>query len=143
MATILLIEDSPESVALTRGAFSGCPPRTELAIAKNGEEALEWLFGTGRYRGRDPSRRPELVLMDIRLPGMSGLEALEKIRSERLTSTVPVVMLTISELKRDIETAYRLGANSYLVKSLNYDEYTEMIRAACRYWLAFNRRPYP
>ncbi|MBE7413769.1 MAG: response regulator [Deltaproteobacteria bacterium] len=142
MATILLIEDSPESVALTKGAFSGCPVKAELAIAKNGEEALEWLFGVGRYKGRDPARRPELVLMDIRLPGMSGFEALQRIRAERLTSMVPVVMLTISELKSDIERAYRLGANSFLVKPLDYDEYTTMIRAACEYWVCFNRRPY-
>ncbi|WKZ32348.1 MAG: response regulator [Thermodesulfobacteriota bacterium] len=142
MATILLIEDSPESITLTRGAFSGCPVQAELVIARNGEEALEWLSGTGKYAGRDPARRPELVLMDIRLPGMSGFEALQKIRAERLTSMVPVVMLTISELKSDMETAYRLGANSFLVKPLDYDEYTRMIRAACEYWVCFNRRPY-
>ncbi|MBW7957289.1 MAG: response regulator [Deltaproteobacteria bacterium] len=142
MPTILLIEDSPESVALTRGAFSGCPVKAELEVVRNGEEALEWLSGTGRYEGRDPARRPELVLMDIRLPGMSGFEALERIRAERLTSMVPVVMLTVSELKSDIETAYRLGANSFLVKPLDYEEYTRMIRAACEYWISFNRRPY-
>lgn len=142
MATILLIEDSPESITLTRGAFSGCPVQAALVIARNGEEALEWLSGTGKYAGRDPARRPELVLMDIRLPGMSGFEALQKIRAEKLTSMVPVVMLTISELKSDMETAYRLGANSFLVKPLDYDEYTRMIRAACEYWVCFNRRPY-
>lgn len=141
MATILIIEDSPESVALTRNALSECG--VEIAVSSDGEEALEWLSGTGRYKGRDPERRPALMLMDIRLPGMSGFEALEKIRSGMLTSTVPVVMLTVSELKSDIERAYRLGANSFLVKPLDYEEYTEMIKAACAYWIRFNRRAYP
>ena len=140
--TILLVEDSPEAVELSRGAFSECDTLAELVVAYDGEDALDWLFGTGRHAGRRPEKRPDLVLIDIRLPRIDGFEVLRRIRSDELTSMVPVVILTVSSKRSDIEEAYRLGANSFLVKPVDFDEYTELVERVCYYWLGLNESAY-
>lgn len=141
--TILLVEDSPEAVDLSMNALLECWPGPEVVVAYDGQKALDWLFGTGEYKGRDTRRRPQLVLLDLRLPKVSGFEVLKRVRLDDLTALVPVVMLTVSELRGDMETAYRLGANSFLVKPLDYDIYAGMVRKVCDYWLTLNESPYP
>lgn len=140
--TILLVEDSPEAVELSKGAFSECGSGAELVVAYDGEDALEWLFGTGRHEGRRPESRPDIVFLDLKLPKINGFEVLERIRSDVRTSLVPVVMLTVSRHKSDIEAAYRLGANSFLVKPIDYDRYAEIVERACHYWLRLNESAY-
>ncbi len=133
---ILLVEDSPEAVELSRGAFAECGKDAELAVAYDGQDAFQWLFGE-RHEGR-----PDLVLLDIRLPKVDGFEVLRRIRADGRTSMVPVVMLTVSTKRSDIETSYRLGANSFLVKPVDFDEYTALVERVCEYWLRLNESVY-
>lgn len=140
--TILLVEDSPEAVELSKGAFSECGSNADLVVAYDGEDALDWVFGTGRFEGRRVEDRADLVLLDLRLPGLNGLEVLKRIRSDERTSMVPVVMLTVSRNSRDIESAYRLGANSFLVKPVDFNEYTGLVESICYYWLRLNQSAY-
>jgi len=140
--TILLVEDSSEAVELSKGAFSECENGAELVVAYDGEDALDWLFGTGRHAGRRIEKRPDLVLLDIRLPRIDGFEVLRRIRADERTSMVPVVMLTVSSNRSDIAAAYRLGANSFLVKPVDYDEYTELVARVCRHYFENNESAY-
>lgn len=139
--TILLVEDSPEAVELTRHALEECG-MPEITVAYDGQDALDYLAGKGRHKGRDKGDLPILVLLDLRLPKLDGFEVLSKIREGSGTRLVPVVMLTVSKLKEDILKAYELGANSYVVKAIDYDLYLETIKVVCAYWLELNRRPY-
>lgn len=141
-ATILLVEDSAESVELTRAAFGECKVEIDVAVACNGRQALDYLSGKGAFGGRKPLRRPDLVLLDLRLPEIDGFEVLSKIRADKAMDRVPVVIMTVSRLRSDIERAYRLGANSYIVKPLDYDEYVVVLRKVCEYWFGVNERPY-
>lgn len=141
--TILLVEDSPEAVELTRNALEECRLADKaITIAYDGQDAIDYLFGEGRYKGRDTTDLPSLVLLDLRLPKVDGFAVLSKIRSNSRTRFVPVVMLTVSKLREDIRRAYELGANSYIVKAIDYDAYHDMIISACAYWLGVNQRPY-
>ncbi|CAG1066508.1 Response regulator rcp1 [uncultured bacterium] len=140
---ILLVEDSPEAVELTKHALEGCSLESKaIKVAYDGQDALDYLFAAGRYEGRETAELPEVVLLDLRLPKVDGFEVLEQIRSNSRTKLVPVVMLTVSKLRDDITRAYELGANSYIVKAIDYDVYHDTITAACAYWLKLNRRPY-
>lgn len=140
---ILLVEDSLEAVELTRNALEECSMADRaVTIAYDGQDAIDYLFGAGRYEGRDKMDLPALILLDLRLPKVDGFEVLSKIRSNRLTRFVPVVMLTVSRLREDIRRAYELGANSYIVKAIDYDVYHDTIIAACAYWLGINKRTY-
>lgn len=140
--TILLVEDSPESIELTKHALEGCDTAAKIVVAHDGQDAVDYIFSTGRYEGREVAELPDVVLLDLRLPKVDGFEVLEKIRSNRRTRFLPVVMLTVSRLGDDIRRAYELGANSYIVKSIDYDVYNATIRAACAYWLRINTRVY-
>lgn len=140
--TILLVEDSPEAVELTRHALEECSMPDRIIVANDGQDALDYLFGTGRHKGRDITALPEMVLLDLRLPKADGFEVLSKIRANKATRLIPVVMLTVSRLREDIKKAYELGANSYIVKSIDYDIYLETIRLVCAYWMEVNQRPY-
>lgn len=141
--TILLVEDSPEAVELTRHALEECSLfGNAIIVAYDGQDAVDYMLGAGRYEGRDTADLPVVVLLDLRLPKMDGFEVLARIRSNSRTRLVPVVMLTVSNLSDDIRRAYELGANGYIIKALDYDVYHEMIIAACAYWLGINRRPY-
>ncbi len=140
--TILLVEDSPEAVELTKHALEGCNSAASIIVANDGQDAIDYIFSKGSYEGRETADLPELVLLDLRLPKVDGFEVLEKIRSDSRTRFVPVVMLTVSKLRDDIRRAYELGANSYIVKSIDYDVYNATITAACAYWLKLNARAY-
>lgn len=135
--TIFLVEDSPDAVELTKRAMS-CGKETEVVAVADGERALDYLFSTGGFSRKNPNERPDLVLLDIRLPKISGLEVLEKIRSDERTRLIPVVMLTNSKLRSDIRRSYSLGANSYIVKSVKYERFIEVLGKVCEYWLFIN-----
>lgn len=139
--TILLVEDSPDAIELSRHALSECGEPEGLIVASDGQEALDFIFGTGRYEGRNLREMPGLVLLDLKLPKLSGFEVLEKIRSDRRTRYIPVVVHTVSKLKSDILKAYDLGTNSYITKSEDFEKYSSKLKKICDYWLWLNVSP--
>ena len=140
-SAILLVEDNPDDEALTIRAFQKNNLTNEIVVARDGAEALEYLFGTDRYAGRDISEQPGLVLLDLKLPRVDGLEVLRQMRADPRTQTVPVVILTSSREERDIEGGYRLGANSYVCKPVDFAEFLEATRQLGLYWLLLNQPP--
>lgn len=138
---ILLVEDSPDDIELTLRAFRRHDPVQRIAVVEDGEEALEYLFAEGRYRERNASRQPDLVLLDLHLPKLSGLDVLVRLRADPRTSLLPVVMLTTSAEPADLENSYAEGVNSYVRKPLDYQDFVEVVGQLERYWLELNRRP--
>ncbi|MEI6885404.1 MAG: response regulator [Bacteroidota bacterium] len=139
--TILLVEDNPSDIALTKRAFEKERISNELTVAENGREALDYLFGTGKYAGRDTSVQPTFVLLDLNLPLIDGLEVLRQIRSHELTRRLPVVVLTSSKEEQDIAASYDLGVNSYIRKPVDFLRFTEAVRQLGLYWLVINEPP--
>lgn len=139
---VLVIEDSPESIELTVVALNKCGIVSgDVAVATDGQQALDYIFGAGKYSGRDVKDIPELVLLDLKLPKVGGFEILEKIRDDERTRLIPVVILTASNLREDILRSYKLGANSFIVKPINFEEYIRTVRIICNYWLVINKKP--
>jgi len=138
---ILLVEDNADDLALTLRAFKKNNIANEVVVARDGVEALDYLFGTGAHAGRDPSQMPQLVLLDLKLPRLDGLEVLRRIRSEPTTQIIPVVVLTSSKEDRDLVESYRLGANSYVRKPVDFAEFVEAARQLGLYWLVLNEPP--
>ncbi len=141
--TILLVEDNPDDRELTLCAFQNGNIANEVALAADGVEALDYLFCTGRYAGRDRSLVPAVVLLDLKLPKIDGLEVLRRIRSDARTCLQPVVILTSSREEQDLIQSYRLGANSYIRKPVDFDNFNEAIRQLGLYWLVTNESPPP
>ena len=139
--TILLVEDNPDDEVLTVRELQNQHIVNEIIAVRDGVEALEYLFGTGQYAGRDASARPTVVLLDLKLPKVDGLEVLRRIRSDDQTKYIPVVVLTSSDDPRDIVESYRLGANSYVRKPVNFDQFREAVRPLQFYWLRLNEPP--
>jgi two-component system response regulator len=139
--TILLVEDNPSDVALTRRALSKNRVANELVVAEDGQEALEYLFGEGRYTGRDTSDLPAMVLLDLNLPRVNGLEVLRRVRSNPRTSRMPVVILTTSLEEQDLAQSYDLHANSYIRKPVDFAQFSEAVRNLQLYWLILNEPP--
>lgn len=135
---ILLIEDNPDDEELTILALKESKIANEVIVARDGAEALEYLYGTGRYKDRDPSRLPQIILLDLKLPKMGGLEVLQRLRTDPLTQLIPVVVLTSSSEEEDIITSYRLGANSYVRKPVEFHRFVDAIRHLGLYWLLIN-----
>ncbi|HYG67036.1 MAG TPA: response regulator [Anaeromyxobacteraceae bacterium] len=135
---ILLVEDNPDDVELTRLALRESKIANELHVAKNGVEALEHLFGA---EGAAPSPLPTIVLLDVKLPKVDGLEVLARIRADERTSLLPVVMLTSSKEERDLVESYRLRANSYIRKPVDFDQFAAVVRQLGLYWLVLNEPP--
>ena len=139
--TILMVEDNPSDIKLTRRALEQSHITNRLNVAEDGAEALDYLFGTGAYAGRDVSDLPSLVLLDLKLPKLDGLEVLRRIRADARTRRLPVVILTSSQEEQDIIASYDLGANSYIRKPVDFNQFAEAIRHLGLYWLVLNEPP--
>ncbi len=135
---ILLVEDNPEDEALTLHAFKKNKIMKEVVVVRDGAEALDYLFGTGAYAGRDFSVTPTLILLDLDLPKLSGLEVLRRLRQDERTKLLPVVMMTSSREEQDMINAYKLGINSYVCKPVNFAEFIASVQTLGIYWLAIN-----
>ena len=140
---ILLVEDNPADVALTLRALKQHHIKNQVVVAYDGVEALDYLFGTGAHSGRDTRVLPELVLLDLNLPKVNGLEVLRRIRGDPRTKLQPVIMLTTSAEDRDVLASYQLGINSYVQKPVDFDHFSEAVRQLGLYWLVLNVNPPP
>lgn len=138
---ILLVEDNEDDELLTLRALTRNNIKNEVVVARNGAEALDFLFGTGAHAGRDLSVMPEVTLLDLKLPKISGLEVLRALRSNELTRLLPVVVLTSSLEEQDLIRSYGLGANSYVRKPVDFNQFTEAVRHLGLYWLILNEKP--
>ena len=138
---ILLVEDNPDDVALTTRAFKKNNISNKVIVAKDGVEALDYLFGTGMHAGRDMKDMPVVILLDLKLPKIDGLEVLKNIRQNEFTRLLPVVILTSSTEEQDKISGYNLGANSYVRKPVDYNQFAEAIKYLGLYWLVWNEPP--
>lgn len=138
---ILLVEDNPDDEALTLRAFKKNRIKNQVVIARDGVEAIDYLFGTGAHAGRDLSVMPEVVLLDLKLPKLDGLDVLRRIRADGRTKLLPVVILTSSTEEQDLIDTYSLGANSYIRKPVDFVQFTEAVGQLGSYWLLLNRPP--
>jgi two-component system response regulator len=138
---ILLVEDNPSDVKLTKRALEQNQITNELIVAEDGAEALDYLYATGQHTGRNVRDIPAVVLLDLKLPKIDGLEVLKKIRANEFTRLMPVVVLTSSDQEVDMIASYNLGANSYIRKPVNFQQFTEAVRTLGLYWLLLNEPP--
>lgn len=138
---ILLVEDNPDDEALTLRAFKKNNIKNSVVVMRDGAEALDYLFGTGQHAGRDVTDLPQVMLLDLKLPKVDGLEVLRRVRADERTQFLPVVILTSSKEEQDLMTGYRLGCNSYVRKPVNFDEFVEAAHQLGLYWLVLNEAP--
>jgi two-component system, response regulator len=139
--TILLVEDNPDDVVLTERALKKARIANKVVVARDGAEALDFLFGTGAYSGRDTSAEPEVILLDLKLPKLDGLEVLRRLRGDQRTRLLPVVVLTSSREDKDLTKSYELGANSYILKPVDFKQFAKAVRDVGLYWLVLNEPP--
>ncbi len=140
--TILLVEDNPDDEVLALRALKKAQTKNDVVVTRDGQEALDYIFGKGKYNGRKPSETPQVIFLDIKLPKLNGLEVLKNIREDTRTSLIPIVLLTSSDEERDMVDGYKLGANSYINKPVDFDEFIEQVKVLGRYWLGFNKTPH-
>jgi len=138
---ILLVDDSPDDVDLTLHALRAENLANRVFVARDGEEALDFLFCLGTHANRSFERPPKLVLLDLKLPKVDGLQVLKKVKGDTRTRNLCVVLMTSSREERDMVCGYELGANSYLQKPVDFDEFRKMVKTAGLYWLLINRPP--
>ena len=138
---ILLVEDNPDDELLALRALRKNGVANEVVVAHDGVEALDYLFATGEYSGRDIEDAPQLVLLDLKLPRVDGLEVLRRVRSDERTRLLPVVILTSSKERQDMLDGYGLGANSYVRKPVNFERFVEAVEQLKLYWLVLNESP--
>jgi two-component system response regulator len=139
--SILLVEDNPDDVELTLMALKESKILNQVNVTRDGVEALEYVFCTGKYAQRQPANLPELVLLDLKLPKLGGLEVLEKLRADPRTKLIPVVILTSSSEEEDVLKSYNMGANSYVRKPVEFHQFVEAVRQLGMYWLLVNEAP--
>ena len=132
---ILLIEDNENDAELAIRALQKNNVARHIIHLQDGEDALDFLFGKGQYEGRNTDNKPQMILLDLKMPKISGLEVLEQLKSDELTKTIPVVMLTSSKEHPDVDKAYSLGANSYIVKPVDFDNFRKVVNDLGIYWL--------
>ena len=138
---ILLVEDNPDDEALTMRALSKNNIGNDLVVVRDGAEALDFLFCKGAYASRDPHDAPQVILLDLKLPKVDGLEVLRRVRADENTRLLPVVILTSSKQEQDLITSYSLGANSYVRKPVDFNQFVEAVRQLGLYWLVLNEIP--
>ena len=139
--TILLVEDNPSDIDLTKRALEKGHILNKLVVASDGQEALDYLFGTGAYADRDTSDFPTLTLLDLKLPKVSGLDVLRRIRGGMITRRMPVVILTSSREEEDMAASYDLGVNSYIRKPVDFEQFVQSVEQLGLYWLVLNQEP--
>ena len=140
---ILLVEDNPRDAELTLRALKQHNLANHVVWVKDGAEALDYLFGTGTPAGRTPNHSPKVILLDLKLPKVDGLEVLSRLKDDERTRSIPVVMLTSSREEKDIIQSYRLGVNSYIVKPVDFEKFSEAVAQLGLYWLLLNQTPGP
>jgi two-component system response regulator len=140
---ILLVEDNPDDVELTLHALRKENLANKIHVARDGEEALDFLFCNGAFAARSFVHPPKLVLLDLKLPKVDGMEVLKQLKGDARTKTIPVVILTSSKEERDLVISYHLGANSYIQKPVDFDQFRETVKSAGLYWLVINQPPVP
>jgi two-component system response regulator len=138
---ILLVEDSADDVELTLRAFRKSRILNEIVVVSDGVEALDYAFASGTHAGRDPRAKPEVILLDLKLPRIGGLEVLRRLRADERTRRIPVVVLTSSSEEKDILSSYDLGANSFVRKPVDFAQFAEAARQLGMYWLILNEPP--
>ncbi len=139
---ILLVEDNPYDVELTLTALKENKLTNKVHVLNDGTEALEFIFATGAHAQRNIKNAPKVVLLDLKLPKVSGLEVLRRIKSDERTKSIPVVMLTSSQEERDVVESYNLGANSYIIKPLDFNKFIDAVAKLSLYWVLLNRPPH-
>ncbi|MDI7230250.1 response regulator [Leptospira santarosai] len=137
--SILYAEDNPQDSELTLRSLKRHNLTNQVKLVRDGEEALEYLYATGRYVNRDKTQLPSLILLDLKMPKVDGIEVLRRVRSEEFTKMLPVVILTSSAEEKDIVESYRLGVNSYVVKPLDFDKFSEVASEIGFYWILVNQ----
>ncbi len=138
---ILLVEDNPNDVELTLHAFQAHNIANQTHVVRDGAEALEFIFGTDRYAERDRDEHPKVILLDLKLPLVDGMEVLRRVKADPRTRSIPVVVLTSSHEEKDMVESYELGVNSYIVKPIDFEQFTQTARTLGMYWLLFNQLP--
>ncbi len=143
LVEILLVEDNPNDLELTLHALKRYNLGNHVEVARDGAEALDFLFCTGPYAGRNPRNGPKLILLDLKLPKVDGLQVLQRIKQDDDTRKIPVVVMTSSREERDIVESYRLGVNSYVTKPVDFGQFVEAVRQVGMYWVVLNQPPVP
>ena len=138
---VLLVEDSPHDAEMTLRTLRKRNLANNVVHVHDGQEALDWLFAQGAYSDRDPSRLPKVALLDLKLPKVDGLEVLRAIRADDRTRLIPVVVMTSSQEERDVVETYKLGVNSYIVKPMDFDNFSSAVAELGHYWLLLNQKP--
>ena len=141
MVEILIVEDTPQDLDLALRALRKAKVTNRIHIARDGEEAIQFIFCEGPYSERKLENGPNVILLDLKLPKIDGLEVLKRIKSDPRTRAIPVVVLTSSKEQKDVVESYNLGVNSYIVKPVNFERFAEAVRDLCLYWLELNLPP--
>ncbi|SHI61618.1 Response regulator receiver domain-containing protein [Tangfeifania diversioriginum] len=138
---ILIVEDNPNDAEMALRALKKNNLTNKVLIVGDGEEALDFVFAKGKFSGREQTHRPKIILLDLKLPKIDGLEVLEAIKSNPKTQAIPVIILTSSKEEKDMVESYRLGVNSYIVKPVDFDKFVDAVRDLGLYWLLLNQQP--